>query len=461
MSKLKAVRDNFKNLVSGLGTERDKQAAGDYTVVPYSDDHWSAIYRTSWMGRKVVDIPAKDATRKWREWQADADQIEKIEAEEARLFLPQKVKLALQMSRLFGGAGIYFSIANDDPELPLEPNSVKQGGLSFATVLSKDILVPGDIDMDPLSENYGKPQYYEVSSENEGTVQIHPSRLAIFVGHEILSPIESAAVKQGWGDSVLQSAYEAVRNADSTASNIASLVYEAKVDVLSIPDLMEIMANPRSRELLTERVQLSAQLKGNNGMLIIDGDEEYNQKVFTFSGLPDISYQALQAVSGAADIPITRFLGQSPAGLSSTGESDLKNYYDAVNSMQTLMMTPVLRELDESLIRSALGDRPEEVAYEWSSLWQMSDEQKSKISKETAEMIKALVESGLFPEEELAMAAANVLVEHSILPSFEITEADLREAAEEEEAKEAARLENERLRLEAGPTEPGKEEEDE
>ncbi len=459
VSKLKVIRDNFMNLVSGLGTDRDKQAAGDYALAAVTDQEWSNIYRSSWMGRKVVDIPAKDATRKWREWQADAEQIELLEAEEQRLQLPQKVKLVLQMSRLFGGAGLYFSVANDDPTLPLDPNTIKQGALDFVTVLPKEILVPGDIDMDPLSENYGKPEWYQVSSSTEGTVNIDPSRLAIFVGHEILAPLESAAVKQGWGDSVLQSAYEAVRNADSTASNIASLVYEAKVDVLSIPDLMEIMANPKSRDLLTERVQLSAQLKGNNGMLIIDGDEEYSQKTFAFAGLPDISYQALQAVSGAADIPITRFLGQSPAGLSSTGESDLKNYYDAVNSMQTLMISPVLRLLDEAIIRSALGDRPDEVVYEWSSLWQMTDEQKSKISKETAEMIKALVDTALFPEEALAMAAANVLVEHSILPSFEITEADIREAAEAEEEAEAARLETERLRLEAGPTEP--EEDDE
>jgi phage-related protein (TIGR01555 family) len=182
-------------------------------------------------------------------------------------------------------------------------------------------------------------------------------------------------------------------------------------------------------------------------MLIIDGAEEYSQKTFTFAGLPEISYQALQAVSGAADIPVTRFLGQAPSGLVSTGESDLKNYYDAVNSMQSLMMTPALSNLDEAIIRSALGDRPDDVLSEWSSLWQMSDEQKSKISKETSETIKILVDTGLFPEDDLAMAAANVLVEHSILPSFEITEEDVAAAAEEERLAEEQRLAAEKLRL--------------
>jgi hypothetical protein len=199
------------------------------------------------------------------------------------------------------------------------------------------------------------------------------------------------------------------------------------------------MANPRTRGLLIDRIELSAQLKGNNGTIVIDGEEEYSQKQYNFSGLPDISYQALQAVSGAADIPITRFLGQAPAGLTSTGESDLKNYYDSVNSMQTLTVTPAMENLDQALIRSTLGKNIKNVSYLWASLWQMSDEQKSKISKESADMIKTLAESGLFIDDELAIAAANMLVEHSILPTFEFTQAGINE---EDETLDALHLDD-------------------
>lgn len=417
-ASLKAVRDSFKNLVANLGTTRDKQSFGEYSLNQLSDDVLSAIYRTSWMGRKTVDIPAKDATRKWREWEAEADQIAALEREERRLLLPQKVRKALQLSRLYGGSALYFSIEGDDPALPLQLETVKADSLSFVTPLPKTILTPGEVEQDPMAEGYGLPKWYEVFGAT-GSQVIHPSRLALFTGVEKLEV--QATTNDGWGDSILQSAYEAVRNADSTASNTSSLVYEAKVDVLQIPDLANIMANPRTRALLEQRVQLSAQLKGNNGVMIIDGDETYSQKSFTFGGLPEISYQALQAVSGAADIPLTRFLGQSPGGLSSTGESDLKNYYDSVNSMQTLTVSPALANLDEVLIRSTLGSRPDEITYFWSSLWQMSDEQKSKISLETSQTIKNLAETGLFAEDDLSEAAANMLIEHSILPSFEMT----------------------------------------
>lgn len=415
MSAFLTIADSFKNFVAGLNTGRDKQAGGVYSLDHLSDDDWLTIYRVSWMAKKVVDIPAKDATRKWREWQAESDQIELIENEEARLQLPQKVTLAVQQSRLYGGSGIYFSIRGDDPSLPLDPSRVGKGGLDFVTVFPKGVLNPGDIETDPMAVDYGLPQWYEV-----GGVRVHRSRMAIFTGSTVLDPHGLTGTTQGWGDSVLQAAHEAIRDADAIATNIASLVYEAKVDILQIPNLGDIMHDPNQRKLLEDRVRLSARLKGNNGTLVIDAEEEYSQKQFNFAGLPEVGNRALQAVAGAADIPLTRFLGQSPAGLSSTGESDLKNYYDAISGDQELTITPALSVLDEALIISALGTRPAGITYEWASLWQMSDEQRSKISKETADTIKVLTESGLFPEDALAKAAINLLVEHSILPSFEI-----------------------------------------
>lgn len=423
MANAVPIFDSLKNLFSGLNSDRDKQAHAFYALRCLTYEQLSNLYRTSWLGKKAVDIPAQDATRNWREWQADAEQIKAIEAEEARLKVPQRIKTGMQQGRLFGGAGVYASIRGDDPILPLNPNTVQQGQIDFLTVLSRQALTAGDIENDPLRQGYGKPKWYEVSSETAGQQRIHPSRLVLFDGVPILdSENLTQNAYQGWGDSVLQSAYDAVQNADATAENIASLVYEAKVDVLSIPGLGQIMQDEHSREALIERVKLAAALKGNNGMLIIDGEEEHTSKSFTFAGLPDINRDALQAVSGAADIPITRFLGQTPSGLSSTGEADLKNYYDSVRSMQTLILTPAMSVLDEALIRSALGTRPPEVSFEWTSLWQMDDGEKSKISKETAETIKTLWETRLFPDEALSAAAATVLVEKSILPSFELVE---------------------------------------
>ena len=60
----------------------------------------------------------------------------------------------------------------------------------------------------------------------------------------------------------------------------------------------------------------------------------------------------LQVAAGAADIPVTRLLGQSPAGLSATGDSDTRNYYDMIAARQELDLRPQLERLDRLIAHS-------------------------------------------------------------------------------------------------------------
>ncbi|MCO5085141.1 MAG: DUF1073 domain-containing protein [Rhizobiaceae bacterium] len=404
-------------------------------------------YRGSWLPRKIVDIPALDSTRKWRDWQAEADQIEKIEEEEKRLGLKAKVYEARVKARLFGGAAIYIATGDRDPSQELKAERIKTGGIKFLTVLARRGLNPGEIETDPESPHYGQPKVYVLSSDTR-QVDIHPSRLVRFVGAPFPDDeVPDALMNRGWGDSVLASTLGAIKNADGTAANVASLVFEAKIDVVKVPQLMASLSSPEYRSRLFDRFAHAAFRKGNLGTLILDMEEEYQQKSATFQTLPDVMDRFLQIVAGAADIPLTRLLGTSPGGLNSTGEADTRNYYDRIASMQSIEMTPAMQLLDECLIRSALGSRPPEVHYIWSSLWQISDKERSEIGKAIAETISTLTNTGLYPQEALATAGATALTEQSILPGLEgaiedaggLPDYDLE--AEKEAEAEMARIE--------------------
>lgn len=128
------VRDGLASMVAGLGTERDKAATVYYTDPVIDPQQLVAAYRTSWLPRKIVDIPALDSCRAWRSWQAKNGQIEKIEAEEKRLGVQAKVLDARKKARLFGGAAIYIDLG-DDASQELKPDAVKVGGIRFLTVL--------------------------------------------------------------------------------------------------------------------------------------------------------------------------------------------------------------------------------------------------------------------------------------------------------------------------------------
>lgn len=406
--------DSLVSLVSGMGTARDKTSTVAYRLRPFDGAELDAMYRSAWLPRKIVDIPAEDACRRWRDWQATPEQITAIEEEEKRLGLQGKVLEAMKRARLRGGCALYIGDGTTDPTQPLDPESIKKGGIQYITVVPRIQLGAGNIISDVTNPGYNTPEFYTVNGQLSA-VNVHPSRLVIFQGADRLED----AVTDGWSDSVLQIVYDAVRNADSSFANVASLIFEAKVDVLRIPSFMASLADAEYRSRMIDRTTLAATAKGVNGMLLLDKEEEYEQKDLKFGSLPELLDRFVQATCGAADIPATRLWGQSPAGMNATGESDLRNYYDGRASYQNLEMTPRLHILDECLIRSALGSRDPDIHYIWAPLWQVSAKEQSEIGVAAANTIKTLADTGLWHQEALATAGANMLVERSVLPGFE------------------------------------------
>lgn len=417
------VRDGLASMVAGLGTERDKAATVYYTDPVIDQQQLVAAYRTSWLPRKIVDIPALDSCRNWRAWQAKNGQIELIEAEEKRLNVRSKVLETRKKARLFGGAALYIDLG-DDASQPLRLESVRKQGIRFLTVLTPRQLQPGEIETDPLSPLYGRPKDYSIVAGTTRHTTVHPSRLVIFYGNELPDNDLTSGAAFAWGDSVLVSVLDAVKQADSTSANIASLIFEANVDVITMEGLMAYVGTPDGERKVTDRYRIAATGKSINRMLILDGKEKYERKSASFTTLPDLMDRFFQNVSGAADIPMTRLFGMSPGGLNASGESDLRNYYDRIASGQTLEMQPAMANLDECLIRSATGKRDPDIHYDWNPLWQMSEKEKAEVFKAKSDAARTIagkggMESPLMPVEALSDAFVTELVEDGTLSGLE------------------------------------------
>lgn len=425
--------DSLQNLVAELGTGRDKASATTYTQRNLSDDQLFAAYKSAWLPRKIIDIPAFDATRKWRNWKADQEQITRIEREEKRLGLQRKVQEAVTKARLWGGAGIYIGTNDQDPAQPIDIDKMGLGGVRYLTVLSRRDLTVDRISDDPLSPRFGLPEVYRFSV-GQTTNYVHASRVVRFIGNPHADEQYVSGLNYGWGDSVLESTYDAVRDADATTANIASLVFESKIDVIKIPDFMAQMADEEFRRLVLQRMTLAMTAKGINGALLLDKDEEYDSKSASFAALPDVLMSFMQLAAGAADIPMTRLLGQAPGGLNASGDNDTRNYYDRVSAHQELTIRPALADLDRMLQRSALGQEDPEIWYEWASLWQTTDKERADIGKVTADTVKVLKDTMLIPDDVLATAAINAMIETGVLPGLDDDSIDAVEDEDEQPA---------------------------
>lgn len=416
------INDGLQSALAGLGTERDKAASVTYSESTLDFLQLVTAYRTAWLPRKIVDIPAFDSCRDWRSWQADGEQIEDIEKEEKRLNLQVNTLSALKKARLFGGSAIYFDVGQA-PETPLDISRLGKGCIRYITVLSARQLQSGDIETDPLSPNYNRPQWYTLQGLSNGRmVQIHPSRLAIFYGNEMPDLDITSGAVFAWGDSVLVSVMDAIKQADGTSANIASLIFEANVDVISITGLMAYVGTVEGEKRIMDRFRIAAAAKAINRMLILDGEEKYDRKSASFQNLPDLMDRFFINVAGAADIPVTRLFGQSPAGMNATGEGDLRNYYDRIKAGQTLTIDPAMAVLND-VVRISAGITDDNAYVEWNPLWQLSEMDKADIFVKKTTAARQIVGKNtgdeILPINVVSKALTNELVEDGTLSGLE------------------------------------------
>lgn len=415
--------DSLTNLISGLGTAKDKSTATTFALKTLTRGDLDAMYRSDWLARKIIDIIPFDMTREWRNWQAEEDQIEKIEATEKRLGMRDKVATALQRARLYGGSAIYIGTKDPDVSKPLDFDRIGKDGVTYLHVLTAWEVTTGLIDRDPMSPTFGEPEYYDFTSVSKGAVRVHPSRIVRFVGVPLPDPLSMLAPAQ-WGDPVLQIVYDAVMNAGSTQAHVASLLPELKTDVISVPGLQNALATEDGTNKLIGRFTKANLLKSMNNMLLLQGGEDkvaekWEQRQINFTEFPELLRIYLQIAAGAADIPATRLLGQAPAGLNATGDADTRNYYDNVAAKQKVDLAPRIERIDECLIRSALGSRPAGVYYEFAPLWQMSETEKADIAFKLSQTVANFEGSGLVPSPVLEAGLRNRLIEDGPFPGIE------------------------------------------
>lgn len=436
MTVVKMIKDGLANVITGLGLANVKVSASTYTPGFVDQSMAEMAYDTStWFG-KIVEIPADDATREWREWQAEKADIEALEKAEAMLQVRQKVRQALIWSRLYGGAVLIPGGLPGRPDEPLSVDRISQNSVQFLSVLHRyQISAHGEI-RDPLSAEFGQPEYYQVNSTDGNQIKLHPSRVILINGRKSGSRLHAANI---WGDSIWSYLMEAVMASDAGAAIVHALMHEAKIDVVRVPNMMQSLGTTEYESLMIKRFQLAATLKSISNVLLLDKDDEWDQKQLNFNGLPQVVDTLLTIMSGAADIPKTRLLGEQQSGLSGSDSGSLRHYYDSVKANQELKITPQLYPLDQILQRTALGRIDPAIWYKWAPLWQMTDKERAEVDKLEAEAVMIYANTGLIPQEALAVMTQNRLIESSSWPgadtaysASDLDEEDDPDATEEE-----------------------------
>jgi hypothetical protein len=83
----------------------------------------------------------------------------------------------------------------------------------------------------------------------------------------------------------------------------------------------------------------------NDTTTVIQNGDALNVLQTTLSDVPNLNEYLMRNIAVVTQIPITKLFGASPAGLSSTGESDTKNYSQYLKSIQKNLIEPSIKEM--------------------------------------------------------------------------------------------------------------------
>jgi phage-related protein (TIGR01555 family) len=413
-----SIGDGFMNLVTGLGNANGKTAGNSYFILPPTQYELEAAFRTSAWFRKIVTTRPRDSVRKWRGWQADKPDIELLEAEEKRLNVRQKVLQALIWEQQFGGAAIVIGpLPGISTLLPLELDKIKAQSIEYLTVLTRYQITAHGMRTDPRDPWCDQPEHFTIRYGMGETLRLHPSRVIAFRGERVSNEMTGG---EYWGDSVWMRLEQAVTPVDASSAVMAALMQEAKVDIVRANDMMMNVASAEGEKLYMRRFMLSNMLKSVANTVLLDKNDEWDQKTINWDGIPEVVTMQMTIMAGAAGYPLTRLLGTQSKGLGNGGEADLANYYDDVSTCQQLDITPELAQLDEILIRSATGARNPATWYEWHPLWEMSETEKAAVAKVRAETAQIVQNMQIVPNDAFTKAFQNQLIESGEYPGLDV-----------------------------------------
>nr|WP_224791751.1 DUF1073 domain-containing protein [Pandoraea sputorum] len=398
-----ASGDSFQNFQArvGLGTgNQASQYSYGFDFISRNRVQMEAMYRSSWIVGAMVDTVADDMTRAGIEIgsQFDPDDKDKLNNSIERMALWDRLNENSKWSRLYGGSIAVMLIDGQDMSTPLRPKSIGPGQFKGLYVLDRWLVQPSLTDLvTELGPDMGMPKYYDVVADSMALTRqrIHYSRVLRMDGVEL--PYWQKIAENLWGQSVIERLIDRLVAFDSTTAGAAQLVYKAHLRTMKVKDLRTIIAaGGPALEGLLKQLDMIRRYQSNEGLTLLDADDELQVDQYSFSGLDNVLLQFGQQLSGATQIPLVRLFGQSPAGLSATGESDLRNYYDGIAQQQERKLRNPITRLLDVLIRSELGiEPPDGFSWEFRPLWQMTAKEKADTAGTVIGAVAEAVDAGL------------------------------------------------------------------
>lgn len=318
--------------------------------------------RESWEKEQVKkDEEAKKSEDSYFRDEITREETRRIEIYIRRSQLWETLKQALYWKRLYGGAGIVI-LDGKDPKTPLVLEDINEDtDIEFFVTDNWELC--GYTDEKSLNHTKDTDWLSDTPFMLRGH-PVHKSRVIALKGKAF--PPLYRTIGRGWGMSILESLVRTLNKGVKNENVIFELLDEAKIDIFRFYGLNDALQDENATEAITKRVGYASLVKNYMKALLLDSEDDYQQKQIHFNGLAELKEDSRVDMASDARITMNKLYGMSPAGFNS-GEADRETYADTVDAEIRIPTEPAIIRLLEVVGRKVLG-KTLDFEIEWASL---------------------------------------------------------------------------------------------
>lgn len=396
------VQDAFSNPLFRLGWgSQSPLEATEYPLTRMSDNYalLNSLYRTNWVVQNVVSLMVDDMLREWYRLKGNVspEAQSALDRVERQTRIRDRLNEGLRWGRLYGGAaGLIMIKGQDDLSKPLDLDMIYPGSFEGLYILDRWQGITPNMGLvfeggDPVPESYNI-----TDAEGHTVVNVHHSRVVRFTGRDL--PYIERVAEMYWGESEIEALYKEVVAHDNVSANMAALTFRANIDTMEVKGLEQLvsMAPNDVQRRFWLVMQAQSVLRSNFGIQLVEQGNQIKNTQYTFTGLQEVYESMCLNLCGASHYPMTKLFGRSPSGMNATGESDLKNYYDYVDSQREAKLRPALQKLLPIMAMSAWGYVPDDIDIAFPPLWTPTATETAEIALKKAQAIRDTFQAGLF-----------------------------------------------------------------
>ena len=378
------------------------------------------------------NVFADEMTRTWIEVKSrkegDHDPaIDEMERALEKYDIKRLMHEAVRQDSMFGVAHIFIDtgVIGDELSKPLflDPRKIPKGSLKAFRVVDPTWVYPALYNTRwPLQKGFYKPQSWFVMGDT-----VDESRFMDIVSRpvpDILKPSYNFG-----GLSLTQLMEDYVTDWRDAKKNVIKILRTLRMRALKT-DMEARLQEPGQFD---KRIKLFTQYQDNFGIWALDNDEDLLHMQTSLSDLSNLLSNYQDQLCMPARITNLKLLGNAPAGLNASGDSELATWHETVSGYQDGEMRRPLENIFKIIQLSEFGAINDDIYFEFKPLDEISEKERAEITKLRVETVAVAADSQLVSSEEAREALKGI--ENA---GFETLDGDYE--PEENEESEAGQL---------------------